>query len=192
MIRFRDTKNRNAPPPWLTKAVGLQRRADPHGTLWACGDAYLLGSDGDWCALGDGYEVAGPVEDQDTYRRESAWLDVVDVQDLSGREWVAPRILDASGERAFRVSYGADFLPHLSPEQYRYVDIAKAARDGLATGAAGVQDVPMPTACRWAAELLCAVYHLPPGAIGHLCILDDLLVTSVLGAAIGLGVEVAT
>jgi hypothetical protein len=192
VIRFRDTHCRPAPPPWLIGGQDLIQRQGRDATLWALGDPITLGPDGDWRPLGDGYEVCGPVEQTSDYERGMPWLTCVPVEDMHGRTWLAPRVLDAAGERVFRVAYGPDFLPALSPQQYRLLDIAKAARDAMAAGESGTQDVPMSTAARWAAELLCAAYHLSPESIAALEILDDLLIAAVIGAAIGLSVEAAT
>lgn len=191
MIRFRDTLSRSAPPSWLVGAANLHRRPHRDGELWACGDALYLDDAGPWRDVGDGYAVAGPVEAWGAYRKGESWADFEPVADLRGRLWMAPRVLDATGERVFRVAYGPDFLPELTPEQYRMLDIAKAARDALTAGQTGVQDVPMQTACRWAAELLGVAYHLPVPAVAALAILDDALSVGVLSVAIGAQVEAA-
>lgn len=190
MIRFRDTLHRNAPPPWLAKATGLQRRTDPHGVLWACGDAYLLGAEGAWAAIGDGYEVAGPADNHDDYLSVPPWVSTAPVEDITGRIWEVPRILDVAGERAFRVNYGADFLPSLTPQQYRLTEVAKAARDAVIAATNGTQDVGVQAACRWSAEFLTTTYCLPVDAIARLSILDDMLAVGVLSAAIGVQVGI--
>jgi hypothetical protein len=191
VIRFLDRLSRPTAPAWLAGAEGLAQRRCRDGVLWAIGDPITLGDDGPWIDIGDGISVAGPVESHAEYERNAAWLRTVTVSDLRGRAWEVPVILDERGERAFCVSYGADFLPAPTPEQYRMLDIAKAARDALIAASSGTQDIPMQMACRWAAELLCASYHLTPETVAALAILDDELVLQIIGNAVGLPVEVA-
>lgn len=190
MIRFRDTLNRSKPPAWLAGARNLHRRASVMGELWACGDALYLTDAGPWKPIGDGYEVAGPVESWDDYRRADSWFNTEDAHDMAGRAWAIPRVLDENGDRAFRVAYGADFLPELSPEQYHVLEVAKAAKDAIDASTRGVQDAGVQAACRWAAELIARAYHLPVPAIAALCILDDDLATGALSVAIGMRCEV--
>lgn len=191
MIRFRDTKSRPQPPSWLVGAANLHRRPNADGELWMCGDPIYLDNSGKWAPIGDGYEVAGPVESWADYQRNDRWVDVVEVHDMSGRRWVAPKILDEAGDRAFRVSYGADFLPSPTAEQYRMLEVAQAARDALKASSAGTQDVPMQMACRWAAEMMGAAYRLPVDAIAALGILDDVLVIGYINAGASVETEVA-
>jgi hypothetical protein len=191
VIRFRDTKNRPNPPPWLAGAPNLHRRQSAEGELWMCGEALYLDGSGTWTPIGDGYEVAGPVESWAVYQRTYGWVDLAEVTDMCGRTWMAPRILNESGERAFRVHYGADFLPSPTAEQYRMMEIADAARDALRAAAAGTQEVPMQMACRWAAELLGTAYRLPVDAIAVLGILDDVLTIGVINVGAAVEVEVA-
>ncbi len=176
----------------MAGADDLVQRQSRDGTLWAIGDALTLGDDGPWLDIGDGYAVAGPVTEHQAYQRQASWLKTQDVTDLHGRDWAVPLILTADGDRAFQVCYGRDFLPAPTPEQYRMLDVAQAARDALIANAGGTQDVPMVMACRWAAELLCASYHLTPDAVAALTILDDALVLALIGASVGLSVEVVS
>lgn len=189
MIRFRDIKNRPAPPAWLVGAPDLVQRASRDGMLWGIGDALTLDGGGIWHDIGDGISVAGPVDAHEAYQRRYSWFTTDEVEDLSGRVWHIPRIVDGNGERAFRVAYGPDFLPALTAEQYAMLEIAKAARDGIAASESGVQDVDMPTACRWAAVLLSCSYHLNVGSVAHLRILDDALVVGALQVACGIRAE---
>lgn len=186
MIRFRDTLSRSQPPPFLVGAANLNRRPARAGEIWVAGDPMFADDAGPWRAIGDGYEVAGPVDNHDAYRKAALWVSTEPVSDLAGRFWEAPRILDAAGERVFRVNYGPDFLPELTPEQYRMMDVAKAARDAIAASTSGTQDAGTQAACRWAAELLACTYHLPVPAIAALCIMDDTLTVGVISGAIGL------
>jgi hypothetical protein len=189
VIRFRDSKSRPTPPPWLVGASDLVQRVSRDGTLWGAGDALTLDAGGIWHDIGDGIAVAGPTDAHDAYQKRQAWFTTEAVEDLSGRTWEIPRIVDANGERAFRVAYGPDFLPALTAEQYAMIEIAKAARDGVIASQTGVQDVDMPTACRWAAALLCCSYHLNAASVGCLHILDDALVVGAIQAACGVTTE---
>lgn len=190
MIRFRDTMSRSQPPPWLVGAANLSRRPARDGELWACGDALFLTDAGPWVDIGDGYHVAGHVSDHTDYLRASTWFDSESVTDMHGNAWEIPRVTDASGNRVFRVSYGKEFLPELTPEQYHVMEVCKAARDAIAASTDGVQDVGVQAACRWAAELMARSYHLPVSAIAALCIMDDHLAIGALSVAIGLSCEV--
>jgi hypothetical protein len=157
--------------------------------LWAVGDAMTLDESGSWLNIGDGYAVAGPGDEHAAYRKAQSWFMTEPVTDLTGRVWHIPRIIDGDGERVFRVAYGADFTPALTPEQYRMMDIAKAARDGIVASESGVQDVDMQMCCRWVADMLACAYHLPPAAIGALCILDDALVVGAMRASCQVNAE---
>lgn len=189
MIRFRDSKSRPTPPAWLAGAADLVQRASPHGMLWGVGDALTLDGGGVWHDMGEGYAVAGPVDAHDAYQKRQSWFSTVGVEDLSGRVWQIPRILDGNGDRAFRVSYGPGFTPSLTAEQYAMMELAQAARDGVSASESGVQDVDMSIACQWAASFLSVAYHLSPDAIAHLCILDDALVVGAIQASCGLRAE---
>ena len=190
MIRFRDTQSRTGPPPWLADVPNVHRRASAGGELWMRGDAVCLSDAGPWRPVVDGYEVAGPVESAEDYEREPTWFSVERVADMAGREWAVPCILDASGNRAFRVGYGANFLPELTAEQTYILEIAKAARDAIAASTSGTQDAGVQVACRWAAALLSVTYSIPVEAIAGLRILDDVLVVAAISASIGLSCRV--
>lgn len=190
MIRFRDTLSRSQPPPWMAGAANLNRRPSREGELWACGDALYLTDAGPWVDIGDGYHVSGPIDGHTAYARRATWFDVEQVADMHGNLWDIPRIMDSTGNRVFRVSYGNDFLPELTPEQYHVMEVCKAARDAIAASTDGVQDVGVQAACRWAAELMARSYHMPVSAIAALCIMDDQLAIGALSVAIGLSCEV--
>lgn len=190
MIRFLDSSRSPQPPAFLRGATELQQRQSRNGTLWGCGDVYELDESGEWTALSETLSVAGPVDGHARYLRRTPWVRTVEVTDINGISWMAPRILDKAGERVFSVSYGIDFLPRLTPEQYRAMDIAKAARDALVAASAGTQDVDMALAARWAAELLAIPYHFPVEAIAALGILDDAIIPGALHVATDLRLEV--
>lgn len=189
MIRFRDSTRLPHPPEFLRGAVGLQQRHAQGGTLWGCGDVFALDDGGEWSSLSSTLEVAGPNDGADAYLRRQSWARTADAADMHGTIWQAPRIIDRSGDRVFSVSYGPDFLPRLTPEQYRATDVAKAARDALIAAVDGAQDIDMALAARWAAELLAVSYHLSVDAIASRGILDDVLIPSVLGVGIDMRLE---
>jgi hypothetical protein len=117
--------------------------------------------------------------------RAHLWAEPVPVQDLQGRQWFAPKILNDAGQRAFSVAYGRDWLPALTPAQSRALAIATAAK----TAFDGADDPDMPTCCQWAAELLTVCHHLPVDAVGACAMLDDALVIGILAAATSADLE---
>ncbi len=129
--------------------------------------------------LGSGWQVAQNTTDFDPLgtERQITWADTTYVRDLKGRNWLVPVIQTAEGLRAFRVAYGAAWLPLLTAEQTRAEEICTAARSAFVSGA------PMAVACQWAAELLCLTHHLTPEVVAALGLLDDVLVVGVLQAA---------
>ncbi len=98
------------------------------------------------------------------------------------RWWACPVILDADGRRAFRVAYGDNWMPALTPEQERAEAIAREARAALTGG----QDPGTAVGCQWAAELLAMTHHLHPRVIAALHLMDDMLMAETLTIAAGL------
>lgn len=116
--------------------------------------------------------------------RAQLWCDTATARDLKARPWVAPVILDSGNHRAFRVSYGQDWLPALTVEQERCLAIAKESLEALAAG-----ECKIAVACQWAAELLSATNHVTPQILGALGLIDDALVFSVLPVAVSRHLE---
>ena len=180
MLRILDAKSRPTAPPWCAGADDLQRTVCESGDLWGIGDAALLGNAGPWCAVGDGYSVAGE-SGPGELRRPETWADVAHAIDGKGQWWAVPAILNERGARGFRVAYGLDWMPALTVQQERLEQIAKSARHALTTG----EDVPMPVACQWAAELLSATHYVSPQVLAAMRALDDMLVAQTLAIASG-------
>ncbi len=185
MIIYHDTKaaTRDAPPPWLVGAHDLHRR-EGHGERWfgIGAQPWLVGNQkGEWHDLADGWRccLVGDLDPAEL-RRDQRWCDTEPAVDLHSRRWAAPVILGEDGGPVFRVSYGRDFLPALTTEQTQAEEIAKAARQALASGG-----IDGPFARRWAAALLAITHHLDIEVIGALALLDDALVLSVLQPASG-------
>jgi hypothetical protein len=183
VITYLDTTHTSACPPWLVGAQSIATAEGPHGRLWGAGDPWLLRCtmadpemDGDWRCRWDG------VPEQ---LRKHLWAEPVPVEDLQGRKWRAPKILTSSGERAFSVAYGRDWLPALTPAQERALAIAKAAK----TAFDGADYPDQPTCCQWAAELLTVCHHIPVDAVGACAIMDDALVIKILAAATATDIE---
>jgi hypothetical protein len=189
VILYRDLKHaeRVTPPPWLDGAANLQARDDTKsGRLWGIGDAFLLEpAERGWSDLEDGWQVrvAGKVNAMDL-ARDQKWCAVMPVTSLEDVIWMAPRVLDITGERAFRVAYGADFFPELSPDQKRAYAIAEEARVLLAQGARE-GGFSASLGARYAADLLSVVNHITPAAIARLRLMDDAVILGVLRTAAG-------
>lgn len=196
MIIYRDRRRLGGPtsPPWLEDWTGpiaghaLCHRDSEAGHLVGVAQPLLFDAPSrGWFDVDTDWQAArlGKVINHGILARSFLWADVRPVQDLREQVWMAPTILTANGERAFRVAYGPSWLPELTPEQDRAEKIARAARDALIGGGAD-----MGIACQWAAELLCISYHIHPVVIAGLALLDDRLVPEVLGVASGLDLEV--
>ena len=195
MIVYRDKRKLEGPscPEWIAEwqpvaGHALCHRDTEAGHIVGVGDPLLFRPAARWFEVDQDWEAAlvGKEPNPGVLARSVIWCDVRPVQDLAERVWMAPVILTEKGERAFRVSYGSNWLPSLTPAQERAEKIAKAARDALAGGGAN-----MAVACQWAAELLCVTYHLHVNVISNLALLDDRLVPEVLGVAAGLPLEVS-
>lgn len=192
MILYRDMKSgeRLGPPEWLLDqdgnwAPGLQCRDDSGGRLWGIGDAYMVGPHkGGWEDLAGGWQtrVVGTI-DPTPLRRVERWVDAVPVDDLNGIIWMAPLILTPMGHRAFRVTFGRDFLPALTARQKRLLAITEEARSTLEKARDGGEGVDMTIGCQWAAELMSGIHYLTPEVIGANKILDEALTVSVLAAS---------
>jgi hypothetical protein len=193
VIVYRDTKptERSTPPAWLAGACELYQR-DGIGSpfrYWGVGSPWLVGEHPDkrWHALPDGWEccLVGGAEPE-ILQRAQRWCDTDRAVDLAGNEWLAPRLLSEDGTAIYRVAYGADWLPSLTPEQYRADDVAKASRASLMAAREGGPAPDQRAICQWAAELLCVTHHLDTSVIGALSLLDDALVLTAISAACGL------
>lgn len=187
MIVYRDQMHglRDCPPPGMADAVNLQRREDGKGRLWCAGDPLRLDSAPDrlWIDLEDGWQVRMTKEgpEPETLAYGHPWADSVDVQDGLGRVWKCPRILDASGERIFRVRYGGkQWLPILTEEQEGVEAMARATRAALIA-----ESAPREAICTWAEVFLRVLHPIPPGVIAALGLLDDLLTVESLKVAVG-------
>ncbi len=151
------------------------------------GDPIVFSAPRLWHDLADGWRVGltpGAPFNPGALTRGQLWCDTVTVCDLKDRPWQVPRIRDSEGRRAFRVAYGRDWLPALTPEQARCEEIADAATHALAAG-----DTPMSVGCQWAAELLAAANHISVEALAVLNLIDDRLVLGTISSALSRDVE---
>jgi hypothetical protein len=195
MICYRDRRKLDGPscPEWLAgwtpvAGHGVCHRDTERGHVVGVADPLLFSPPPrGWFDIDQDWEAAplGPIN-PGVLARDLLWCDSRPAQDLAERCWMAPVILTAGGERAYRVAYGPNWLPALTPAQDRAEKIARAAREALAGGGAD-----MAVACQWAAELLCITYHLHVSVIAHLALLDERLVPEVLGVAAGYDLEVS-
>lgn len=190
MLVYGDTKaaERRTAPPWLAGAADLCEVQSKDGSkrYWGIGNPHLVGERNDWQDLDDGWQVAiADAIDPQRFRRELRWCRTNQAEDTIGRVWSMPCILNEQGDRCILVRYGKDFLPSLTPEQSRAVEIAKAARDALTCAVDG-GELDMAIAARWTAELLALSHHVSVEVIGALCFIDDSLILSALSAAVGL------
>jgi hypothetical protein len=167
----------------------LCHREGDGGHIVGIGSSVAFPSPRRWHALDDGWRVGLNAREfvPAAIERAQGWFDTESVDDLRGRRWSAPVILTREGSRAFRVTYGATWLPDLTPEQERAEKIAQAARVEILKAYAGHDaDLEMATACQWAAELLALTHHLTPGVLGALGLMDDGLAMGVLRVATSL------
>lgn len=191
MLIFQDNQpsTRQTPPPWLVGCADVLRVEDRTGAhrWWGVGNAHLIGPRDDYLPLSDGWLVAlaGDLSPQ-IYRRTLRWCRTTEVEDTQGRTWTAPTILNAAGERVILVSYGRDYLPVLSADQARAVEIATAARQQLLAAHDLGEAIDFSVAARWAAELLALTHHLSAEVLAVLAVLDEALILGVLSAACGL------
>ena len=192
MLVFQDAqaRERQTPPAFLAGAVDLLQVEDRKGLhrWWGIGNAHLVGPDGkEFRELSDGWSVAitGLINPAD-YRRDIRWASCADAEDTRGRAWRAPRILSEGGERIILVTYGRDFLPTMTPEQARAVEVASAARLAVlsAMESGGVVDFSL--GARWAAELLAITHHLSVECLAVIGVLDEQLILAVLSVSCGL------
>lgn len=186
MITILDRKGRPTPPPWLEGARDLAQCLCDHGTLWSCAEPALMNGTGPFVDLADGYAVAGRFEPGDlvALERQATPYQTKPVRDLRGWEWQAPQIINEDGDRQFAVAYGDDWLPTLTDEQAKAMEIANEARLTFGRQLAGeVDGVDMRAGCAWTATLLCLVYHLTPQIMARLRLVDDALVIQTLAHA---------
>ncbi len=167
--------------------AALVHREIADGHVVGIGDPLVWNQPRRWEDVGDGWSVAlvpGTVLEPRYLTRLQGWADVGAVRDMHGRIWHAPVIRRVGGGRAFRVAYGRDWLPALTPEQARAEEIVAAALD------AANQDTPMAVACQWAAELLSMTNHITPAALAATALMDETLAVGVVQMATSLQVEV--
>lgn len=181
MIRVLDTLGRVSAPAWMVGAADLQCRPCRDGVLWGIGDGALLCDLGPWVEIGDGYRVCGDQPPGELERGDPAWPTIA-VADMRGQAWQAPAVLDEKGNRAFRVSFGPDWLPALTPAQARAMNLADEVRSAMQSG----RDVPMAVCCQWSAEFLSLTHYLSPKVIAACGLLDEALVIQVMSSAAGL------
>jgi hypothetical protein len=177
-------------PPWLEgfqppKGVQVCRRETVHGHLVGVGDPLVFDcppADA-FCEVEDGWRAAivGRV-DPLVLARRPAWCRTSAVEDLRGRTWLAPIILDVAGDRDFLVAYGGrEFLPRLTPEQEACERVARAAREAIPKG---IEIAP--AGARWTSLLLTATTAISADTIAELGLVDDALAVGALAFATGL------
>jgi len=184
MIRVLDRQSRATPPAWMVGAADLCSANCRDGIVHGIGHAALLYGDGPWRDLPDGYAWAGSIsqEEEPTMRRFPPAYACEEVTDGALRQWMAPRIIDERGERAFPVAYGDDWLPSPTDEQQRALRLAAEALVELRSeSGAGIR-----SCLAIAAEFLCLVYHLTPRIVAGLRMLDDRLMIETLRTAASL------
>lgn len=164
----------------------LVHRETDKGHVVGIGDPLVWSPPRRWEDLDDGWSVAvmpGAPFDPRALARMQGWADVAPVQDMHRRTWFAPLIRRPGGGRAFRVSYGRNWLPALTHDQARAEEICAAALN-----AAG-SETPMAVACQWAAELLAMTHHVTPDALAALALVDETLAVEVLRVSAALAIE---
>jgi hypothetical protein len=175
---------------WEPRAgATLVHRETDKGHIVGVGDPLVWTEPRRWVEIEDGWSVAlvpGITFDPRHLVRLQGWADVLEVCDMQRRAWHAPVIRRKGGGRAFRVAYGKDWLPALTPEQERAEEICRAALD------AANLETPMSVACQWAAELLSMTHHLTPSALAALALVDEVSAVGTLQVSASLEIEGAT
>lgn len=148
------------------------------------GDALAFPTPRRWADLDGGWKVGlnSPRFDPRALVRSQGWADLNIARDMHGREWYVPVVRSAKGGRAYRVAYGRDWLPELTPEQARADEISEAAVSAILGGG----EFGMSVACQWAAELLSMAAHITPEVIAALVLMDDTLTVDVLTKSLNL------
>jgi hypothetical protein len=186
MISILDRQSRPTPPPWMEGARDLASVVCHHGIIWSCAEPALITGDGPWSDLADGYAIGGKAEeaDLDALTRAATCYTTADVVDLRGWIWQAPLVINEAGERQFAVGYGDDWLPVLTTEQEKAVQMATEARLAFGQQLVGAgEGVNMRAGCAWTAHFLCLIYHLTPQILAKLRLIDDALVLQTLACA---------
>lgn len=164
----------------------LVHRDTAEGHVVGVGDPLVWSPPRRWQSVADGWEVSivpGAKISPSALARVQIWCDVSAVEDLQRRPWFAPSIRRKGGGRAFRVAYGRDWLPELTPDQRRAEEICAAVQDAIG------QETPMTVACQWAAELLTMTHHLTTEAFAALALLDEPLVVGTLKISAALEID---
>ncbi len=175
---------------WEPRGANAQlvHRESEGGHIVGVGDPLIWNNPRRWELLSDNWSVAlvpGVPFEPRLLTRLQGWADVAEVQDMQRRTWHAPCIRRKGGGRAFRVAYGRDWLPALTPEQERAEAICAAVVEAIE------QETPMSVACQWAAELLSLTHHVTPEALAAVALIDDTLALEVLRVAANLEIEKA-
>jgi hypothetical protein len=172
---------------WEPRAgAQLVHRETDKGHVVYVGDPVIWTPPRAWHEAEEGWQVGampGITFEPRLLTRVQGWVDVGEAQDMHRRIWLAPHIRRPGGGRAFRVAYGRNWLPSLTPDQARSEEICAAAVD------AANQDTPMAIACQWAAELLSMTHHVTPDVLAALALVDDALAVATLRVALSLEVE---
>jgi hypothetical protein len=187
MIQYFHTTAR--PPPWLLKARNLAHRQVAEGTTFGVGTGWMLQPPPEGALLlskPHDYRVwmndDGPSPEGLT--RASPWCGTQLVLDGEDRIWTAPVILDAQGQRAFKVRYDSAWKPALTPAQEDLLVRAQETRlwlDGYArTGEAPDSGFGAATAAHFLSE----ANHITTEVIGALQLMDDVLMLATLLAAV--------
>jgi hypothetical protein len=179
-------KNTNKPPAWIQGAPNLAMRKIKDTISFGIGKSWFLGyPPKDAVILDDGWRCwvneDGP--ETESLFRNKLWYRYGYSPDGNGNLWNVPVILNHDGERDFRVSYGSDWKPLVTPLQELLIGYAKEAKLFLSDADKVGKMVDPAPGCAWAAKFLEEGMFLSSEVIAKLNLMDDVLMVGTLTTA---------
>lgn len=169
-------------PDWLDGAHDLCHREADGCDYWGIGNpAWFTPPADGWARVCDGIDAAVIGEATDFPIGRKMTCGVAYANDMHGNQWSVPKVLTQTGERAFPVPIGPDYLPAPTDEQDRILVVATAARGALIAMQESDDDgIDAAASARWAVEILCYGNHINAGTMLALGLLDEALTLQTL------------